>query len=421
MRAATAVLLGAFCLALPATSPATTHTVDWSGGGDYLTIQAGLDAAAPGDTILVAPGTYTGGENRNLTFGGKELLLRAMSEGGAVVIDCEISGRGFDFSNGEGPGTVADGFDIVNGFRSEGGGITCIGSSPTVRNCRISSCEAHAGGGVNIVDSSFPVFEDCVITNCWSEYLGGGLRVAYDSSPELTRVIFFGNESYYGGGMISGTGCDPTLTDCVFDDNTAEMGAGILFDGGAAELESTLFLRNHATELGGGVSTDVGASPTFSHCTFFGNTADHAGGGCDNGTPAVFQNCTFVRNAALLGGGLFIRGPSGSAEITNTIVAFSTEGKGVHCAASAGIPTITRSDIFGNAGGDDLCGVYYDNLFVDPMFCSLPMGDVTVDGASQCLPENNIWGELIGARGFGCATTWIATDSSWGVIKSMYR
>ena len=33
--------------------------VDWDGGGDYLTIQEGVDAAIGGDVIHVAGGIYT--------------------------------------------------------------------------------------------------------------------------------------------------------------------------------------------------------------------------------------------------------------------------------------------------------------------------------------------------------------------------
>ncbi len=421
MRAAAAVLLGAFCLALPTTSPATTHTVDWSGGGDYFTIQAGIDAAASGDTVLVAPGTYTGLANRDLTFAGKDVVLLADSERNPVVIDCEDSGRGFDFSNGEGPGAVVDGFDIVHGAGSEGGGILCVGASPTIRNCSISASWAHAGGGVNCEQSSFATFEDCVITECWSEYLGGGFRAAYDSSPELTGVVFFQNESYYGGGMVTGEGCDPTLIDCVFDANIAAWGAGLRVEGGEPNVETTLFMRNQALDMGGGVSTGLGGWPTFSFCTFFGNTAESAGGGCDNSTFATFQNCTFVRNSAPFGGGLYVRGPMGRAELLNCIIAYCQDGQGVYCTASGGIPTITRSCIFGNAGGDSLCGVHYENLSVDPLFCGLPLGNVTLDGASPCLPGNNAWGELIGARGYGCGETGIATITTWGVIKSLYR
>jgi pectin methylesterase-like acyl-CoA thioesterase len=39
---------------------AATITVDDSGGADHTTIQAAMLAAAPGDTINVAPGSYVG-------------------------------------------------------------------------------------------------------------------------------------------------------------------------------------------------------------------------------------------------------------------------------------------------------------------------------------------------------------------------
>lgn len=72
---------------------------------EYSRIASAIDAAFEGDTVLVAPGTYTGPGNRDIQFYGKDIVL--LSEGGpeVTIIDCQARGdihhRGFDLSNGE--------------------------------------------------------------------------------------------------------------------------------------------------------------------------------------------------------------------------------------------------------------------------------------------------------------------------------
>ena len=76
--------------------------------GDSVTIQAGINGATSGDTVLVAAGIYTGDGNRDLTFNGPEL----------TIIDCEgspiDSHQGISFDNGEDSTAIIQGFTITN-------------------------------------------------------------------------------------------------------------------------------------------------------------------------------------------------------------------------------------------------------------------------------------------------------------------
>src|SRR5690242_5154576 len=78
---------------------------------DQPTIQAGIDAAAPGDTVLVADGVYTGPGNRDLIL-NKAITLASEHGMAACTIDCQLSGRGID-AEVDGPDqAVVQGFTI---------------------------------------------------------------------------------------------------------------------------------------------------------------------------------------------------------------------------------------------------------------------------------------------------------------------
>ena len=84
--------------------------------GDYAAIQAAIDAAEAGETVLVADGTYRGTGNRDIDFRGKGIAVRSEKGPENCTLDCEgdaASGnvhRGFHFRTGEGAGRGPGGF-----------------------------------------------------------------------------------------------------------------------------------------------------------------------------------------------------------------------------------------------------------------------------------------------------------------------
>lgn len=128
--------------------------------GPKRTIQAGIDAAGEGDTMLVAAGTYSGIGNVNLQTWGKPMVLHALEGPAVTTIDCEEAARGFFFWYFEIPDTVVSGFTVAHGKTdSVGGAVVCV-ASPRIRNCVLTDSEAANGGGF-YAEYGAPILENC--------------------------------------------------------------------------------------------------------------------------------------------------------------------------------------------------------------------------------------------------------------------
>jgi hypothetical protein len=179
--------------------------------GDAPTIQAGINMASDGDTVLVAHGIYTGFGNRDIDFNGKAIVV--MSENGpkATIIDCKgstsIPHRGVWFRNGEGPGSVLKGFTIQNGYADGGwgGGIVAYFASPTIVECWIRGCRADSdGGGIQCYGSDATIM-GCAFTGNYAGDDGGGISVDWmDASPRIISCTVSGNKANGDGGGICG-------------------------------------------------------------------------------------------------------------------------------------------------------------------------------------------------------------------------
>jgi hypothetical protein len=186
---------------------------------DYATIQAGIDAAIDGDTVLVAAGTYV----ENISYNGKNISVIG-EDRETTIIDGDQVGSVVTFENGEDSTTVLSGFTITNGnaefagnqhpYFSGGGILFHNGSSPTIENMIITNNNGNSGGGISCVFGSSPTLNNVIISNNGAEDSGGGMMCSFSSSPALTHVIFTGNSAAWRGGGIgvSSSGSNPTFT-----------------------------------------------------------------------------------------------------------------------------------------------------------------------------------------------------------------
>jgi len=138
-------ILGFAFLFLTIPCQARIITVDDNGPADFNNIQAAINDE-DGDIVIVRDGTYTGEGNRDIDFLGKAIIVRSENGPENCIIDCQASygdpHRGFYFHSGENRNSIVQGFTITNGFDGgwdcsglcSGGGILCLGASPTIIN-----------------------------------------------------------------------------------------------------------------------------------------------------------------------------------------------------------------------------------------------------------------------------------------------
>ena len=275
---------------------------------------------------------------------------------------------------------------FVGNRSTQTGGMLCERSSPTLTDVSFveNECAWFGVGALHCTEGSHPVLVRV-------EFAGndggdtGGLRCSGGSSPTLTDVVFLGNYSNNGDGAMSCIDSSPVLANVIFTQNTSCMGSPGLFIGGDSSplVENSVFWRNADIE----------------------GCANPSALGCSSSAAPVIRNVTISSNRNVNDYGAAIM-CSDSTSFENCIVSFTEEAAAVRCLASAS-PNFTNCCVFGNAGGDSLCGSYHDNLFVNPLFCDAELGDFTLRDDSPCIPQNNPWGELIGAYGLGDCPTGI--------------
>ena len=246
----TILAVAALCLGLVGgTSPAAADILHVP--GDYPTIQAGMDAAQAGDTVLVADGIYTGRGNKHLLYPSVPLTLRSENGAQSCIIDCEGVGNAFFLIKDEPPDFIIDGFTIRNGQGAGGAFFIHHGCEATIRNCVITQCTSSSGGAFFCEDWSSPTLINCVITGNTATN-GGGLYIWDQSSPTLINCTITNNiADANGGGVYFWTfGTSPRFINCTITDNSSKRsGGGVYVAGGNPVIENSIVWGNSGEQI----------------------------------------------------------------------------------------------------------------------------------------------------------------------------
>jgi len=160
---------------------------------DQPTISAAIAAATTGTTILIAPGVYSGPDNRGLSFAGKQLRLQGSGDPATVIVDCAGAANLITFDHNEDRTSAVSGLTIRNCAVSLGA-IYALNSSPTIQGNVFENTQTLNGNAVFGFNSSALIekntFRDL---QCDDQFLSATVTFVNTSLPYIANNVFVGN------------------------------------------------------------------------------------------------------------------------------------------------------------------------------------------------------------------------------------
>ncbi|MDY6906590.1 MAG: choice-of-anchor Q domain-containing protein, partial [Thermodesulfobacteriota bacterium] len=287
--------------------------INATGAGDgtswtdaYPFLQDGLGAAASGDQVWVAAGTYYPDEgagqvdgDRSATFAvpdgvalyggfaGSETSLGDRDwSANVTILSGDLDTDGYVDSansyhvvtfNNVGALTVLDGFHVVLGYAETagGGGILNNAGSPKIANCDIYDNETdYYGAGIyndGAAGQCAPSIVNCAIHDNMSTADGGGVYNFGDCIPAFINCTIANNDADSGGGIYNlGTACLPDFTNCIAWGNYASTSGDTVYNAGGAvpvfswcDLEDSGGSASWDTAMGTDNGNNIDADPIF--------------------------------------------------------------------------------------------------------------------------------------------------------------
>ncbi|MGH8952790.1 MAG: choice-of-anchor Q domain-containing protein [Acidimicrobiia bacterium] len=296
-------------------------------------IQAAIDAAPAGGTVLVPAGTYP----ENLVI-GKDLDLVA---DGAVTVDGGAAGPVVSVA---GATVLIDGLTLTNGLSDSGGGISSgSGSSLTLVDVQVTGNVATTtGGGLHHVGNELSITGATFSTN---QGTGNGGAIFTDSASltSITDSTISDNESFDHGGGIYATGALLVENTIVELNRSGDFGGGI-HAGSSAFITGSLIERNASSSRGGGLYAT--GSFELSQSTVEANVSFLGGGVADFGAGPSFMHDTTISGnlGADEGGGLY-KGVDGNLTLVNVTIADNDAAEGTAIGGGIAMAPVANGSI----------------------------------------------------------------------------
>jgi hypothetical protein len=167
---------------------------DGSAAHPFDSIQQAIQVAAPGDSILVHPGTY----RESIDLLGKDLHLTGTAPedpAGTGYPVLEGSGKApvVSFRRGETPACTFIGFVLTRGRGSSAGAIYCAKSDPTIAHCLlVGNRTSDPNGAAAYFVYSRAVLTHCTIADNYAGTQGAGITLLH-SDVVVNNSIIWGN------------------------------------------------------------------------------------------------------------------------------------------------------------------------------------------------------------------------------------
>lgn len=307
--------------------------------GTYETLQAAIDAAENGETVVLAKDvTENININKSITLDLKGKTLTGFGDDSVVTITGAETNVTIT-SSAEEKGKITGGNNLSNG-----GGFSIQDATVNLHNLSITENKAIGIGGAG------------------SECTGGGGIYAKDANLTLDNVHVYENtadleehEAADGGGILSIGGALTIKNNSVIENNTAiDDGGGICASNTLVNIEASVIQDNHSLYGGGLYVTGKNSCTITQNTRIQNNRAEYMtskqketefmvpiGGGiyCGDGLDLTIQNSTVALNIGGDQGGGIVAYSMGEltldhAEITDNNASF---GGGIFalCTAAA--------------------------------------------------------------------------------------